>query len=972
MSKVEIGINDLETWCLENNHTELLDQWHPTKNGELKPKDVARGSAKKIWWYLPYDDPKTGKHFEFEWIDTLAHRTNDKRGCPFLSVPVRAIWAGFNDFETWCYINSREDLLKEWHPTKNGDLKPSSIPPKSSSKIWWYLPYDDPKTGKHFDFEWQSTLLERTGHQAQKCPYLVDKEIWKGYNDFETWCVNNQKEDLLKEWHPTKNGVITPSDIFASSNQKVWWYLPYDDPNSGEHFELEWKASVVARESGAICPFLSKKAITQIKKGINDFETWCIKNNRTDLLEEWHPTKNKGLLPSDISKGSDCLVWWYLPYDDPTTGKHFNFEWEAKVVDRTGTKQAGCPFISSKRVWPGYNDFKTWCLENGRENVIKEWHPSKNGESKPEDFLPSSNQRVWWLLSYDDPASGEHFDFEWQTSIVSRKSGTDCPYICKGSGKKVSKGFNDLETWCKKNNRIDLLREWHPTKNGILKPSDVVSGSHKKVWWYLPYDDPKTGKHFEFEWESVIKSRTGKQDVGCPYISNKAVCTGFNDLETWCILNERQDLLEEWHPVKNKELLPSEFTPMSGQKVWWLLSYDDPKTGKHFDFEWQSTIASRTSDERGGGCPYLSNRAVWSGFNDLETWCQLNNREDIITEWHPTKNGDLKPCVVSPQSNQKVWWYLPYDDPKTGKHFDFEWYSEPCVRTGPNNQSCPYLSNHALYKGFNDLETWCQLNDREYLIKEWHPTKNGNLKPCDFTPQNAKKVWWYLPYDDPKTGKHFDFEWCAAIYSRTGGNNTDCPYLSVPPTMIWPGFNDLESWCITNNRTDLIDQWDHEKNAEKKMSEYFSGTATKVWWKCSNNHRWKSAIAGRTRANLGCPICSESHLEYAITRYLISNDYEISIDFIPQYRPGNELIGTGGGLLSFDFYIHKGDTEAFIECQGIQHYEAIEFFGGKKQLENQKEHDKRKRDYAKRKGIKLIEIKYDCDNVEKILIDNGI
>ena len=48
MSKVEIGINDLETWCLENNHTELLDQWHPTKNGELKPKDVARGSAKNM------------------------------------------------------------------------------------------------------------------------------------------------------------------------------------------------------------------------------------------------------------------------------------------------------------------------------------------------------------------------------------------------------------------------------------------------------------------------------------------------------------------------------------------------------------------------------------------------------------------------------------------------------------------------------------------------------------------------------------------------------------------------------------------------------------------------------------------------------------------------------------------------------------------------------------------------------------
>lgn len=29
----------------------------------------------------------------------------------------------------------------------------------------------------------------------------------------------------------------------------------------------------------------------------------------------------------------------------------------------------------------------------------------------------------------------------------------------------------------------DIANEWHPTKNGILKPTDVTAGSHKKVWW---------------------------------------------------------------------------------------------------------------------------------------------------------------------------------------------------------------------------------------------------------------------------------------------------------------------------------------------------------------------------------------------------------------------------------------------------------------------------------------------------------
>ncbi len=28
---------------------------------------------------------------------------------------------------------------------------------------------------------------------------------------------------LAKEWHPTKNGDLTPFDFAAKSNKKVWW-----------------------------------------------------------------------------------------------------------------------------------------------------------------------------------------------------------------------------------------------------------------------------------------------------------------------------------------------------------------------------------------------------------------------------------------------------------------------------------------------------------------------------------------------------------------------------------------------------------------------------------------------------------------------------------------------------------------------------------------------------------------------------
>ena len=58
--------------------------------------------------------------------------------------------------------------------------------------------------------------------------------------------------------------------------------------------------------------------------------------------------------------------------------------------------------------------------------------------------------------------------------------GTNCP-VC--SQKRLCKGFNDLETWCKNNKRLEILNEWDSTRNGELKPSEVTAFNGKRVWW---------------------------------------------------------------------------------------------------------------------------------------------------------------------------------------------------------------------------------------------------------------------------------------------------------------------------------------------------------------------------------------------------------------------------------------------------------------------------------------------------------
>ena len=300
----------------------------------------------------------------------------------------------------------------------------------------------------------------------------------------------------------------------------------------------------------------------------------------------------------------------------------------------------------------------------------------------------------------------------------------------------------------------ELASQWNYELNGDLEPDMVTANSGFTVFWIYPYDDSKTGHH-DFVWDAKIKDRN--KSSGCPFLTGHRIWKGFNDLETLY-----PELAKQWHPNKNGNYTPDKATTNNCKIVWWYLPYLDLRTGILHHFEWKDSIDNRV---KGKGCPFLakSNAQLWRGFNDLASVNPI-----IAAQWHPTKNGDLKPSDIVAKSVKKAWWYLPYDDPKTGKHFDFEWMSIIAERN--NGVGCPFLTNTAIWKGFNDLAT-----TNPQLAAEWHPTKNGKLTPSDVMANSNKKVWWYLPYDDPKTGKHHDYKWIASIAHRNAGQG--CPFL---------------------------------------------------------------------------------------------------------------------------------------------------------------------------------------------------
>ena len=104
---------------------------------------------------------------------------------------------------------------------------------------------------------------------------------------------------------------------------------------------------------------------------------------------------------------------------------------------------------------------------------------------------------------------------------------------------------------------------------------------------------------------------------------------------------------------------------------------------------------------------------------------------------------------------------------------------------------------------------------------------------------------------------------------------------------------------------------------------------------------WQKAYYHLRGSN--CPNCAiSSKLESDLVRLFESNN----IDY--QRQKGWQWLG----LQRIDFYLPKYNIG--IECQGLQHFEPVEFFGGEEGFEYRKECDKRKRERCKENGIKLL------------------
>jgi hypothetical protein len=130
---------------------------------------------------------------------------------------------------------------------------------------------------------------------------------------------------------------------------------------------------------------------------------------------------------------------------------------------------------------------------------------------------------------------------------------------------------------------------------------------------------------------------------------------------------------------------------------------------------------------------------------------------------------------------------------------------------------------------------------------------------------------------------------------------------------------------------------------------------TKVCIVCPVHGEFKQMPSGHLNGK-GCSDCKQSNMEKLVRKILEDKNINFT------YNEYNFEWLRDKARLQLDFYL--SDYNVAIECQGRQHFEVIDHFGGKNGLKETQERDCIKKNLCEEYGIKLYYISYN-DNVEE-------
>lgn len=403
-----------------------------------------------------------------------------------------------------------DEFMKEWDWDKNYELglDPYVLTEGSGKKTWWIC-----ERGHEYD------VTPKHKSQGYGCPYCSGRRVLKGFNDLAT-----THPDIASEWNYDKNDGLLPTQVTHGSTKKVWWIC-----RSGHEFNRSVNNRTSRKYSG-MCPFCKQEMQTSFPEQVIYFYFKQITNakSRENIFGEevdiFLPEYKSGIeydgkrfhnsinslrrerkKDDMLSRNGVNIIRIKESYDNYIDNnivyykqdvKYTHLKWAIEMVFEL-LKITNIPKIDLDRdrisIYSQYIDSKKdRSLLALYPDIAKQWNYDKNGSLKPEFVTSQSRKKVWWICDKGH---------EWEATISNRVNGRGCPVCLR---KKVVAGINDLAT-----SHPNLVSEWDTNKN-IIAPTEVSSGSSKKVWWKC--------KDCGYEWQTAVHVRA--KGHGCPKCAN--------------------------------------------------------------------------------------------------------------------------------------------------------------------------------------------------------------------------------------------------------------------------------------------------------------------------------------------------------------------------------------------------------------------------------------------------------------------
>ena len=613
------------------------------------------------------------------------------------------------------YLSSYPNLVKEWHPKKNGDLSPKSISYGSKKKIWWVC---------NKGHEWEASVQSRSTRNTN-CPYCSGNKVSKE-NSF-----SNNFPNLLKYW--SLKNILKPNEVTYKSNKKVLWNC-----DKGH----EWEAVISSLANGTGCPYCANKKIDSKNNFASKFP---------EKVKFWDYTKNKED-PKKLAPGSSKKKYWFICEN--------NHSFDITLNNLTSLNR-WCPFCAGKKVTKDDN------LLIHSPKICEEWNYKKNKEN-PENYKAKSNKKVWCICNKGH---------EWEAVISSRANGSSCPF-CSNRKVFLQNSLSYLYP--------DLAKEYDYKKNIVKDASLILAGTRESVWWKCIRGH---------SWKTSVANRTiGK--TNCPK------CSKQTSLPEIRVFSEIKHLFND---TKHREKIASKEADILIPSFKLVIEYD----GYYYHKNKLSEDRKKTDDFLKLGYQVVRLRCspleIWNSNqiqvpeNGVITKEIINSLLKLISnlvtiDTSLIKNYLVKEHFQNDKDYKKIISYLPAPEPEKSLKFNF-----------------PEISN------------------------EWDYEKNYPLLPSMFSPRSGLSVWWKC------INGH---SWKTTLDKRVSGRN--CPVCSHKVAG--------HDYNLAVINPDLASQWYQPQNGNITPYDVTPKSDKKFWWVCKKNHFHFASISDKSRRNT-CPFC---------------------------------------------------------------------------------------------------------------------